>query len=120
MSNHELSHEVVIVGGGIAGAALAAASARAGIDVLLLESSETYADRVRGEAMVQWGVAEAKRLGLLDNLLAAGAHFVDRMLGYDELLPPEAVEAMPTEMGQFYREFPAADHHPSAPLPGAS
>jgi 2-polyprenyl-6-methoxyphenol hydroxylase-like FAD-dependent oxidoreductase len=51
--------------------------------------------------MVQWGVAEAKRLGLLDNLTGAGSHFVERMLGYDELLPPQAVEAMPTDMSQF-------------------
>lgn len=106
MSNGRLTNDVVIVGGGIAGSALAATLARAGIDVLLLESSETYSDRVRGEAMVQWGVAEAQRLGLLDKLIAAGAHFVGRMVGYDELLPPEAVEAMATDMSQFVPGVP--------------
>jgi flavin-dependent dehydrogenase len=47
MSRINTTHDVVIVGAGIAGGALAAVLARAGVEVLLLEKSETFADRVR-------------------------------------------------------------------------
>ncbi|WP_395708084.1 hypothetical protein [Reyranella sp.] len=59
----ERSHDVVIIGGGIAGAALAAVLAR----------DLTPVDRVRGEYAPPWGVAELKRLALLDRLLQAHA-----------------------------------------------
>lgn len=65
---------IVIVGGGIAGAALATALARAGQAVLVLESTEVFHDRVRGESLMPWGVAEANALGVADLLHAAGAH----------------------------------------------
>src|SRR5918994_1948926 len=65
---------VVVVGGGIAGASLAYALAKAGVDVLVLEASLAFEDRVRGESMQPWGVAEARELGVEDVLLAAGAH----------------------------------------------
>src|SRR5271169_5662586 len=52
------SHDVVIVGAGIGGSALARALAADGLDVLVLEQCEIYEDRVRGEAMVPWGVVE--------------------------------------------------------------
>src|SRR5439155_23591077 len=43
--------DVVVVGGGIGGAALATALARAGLGVTVLEATEEYSDRVRGESM---------------------------------------------------------------------
>lgn len=66
--------EVAIVGGGIGGGSLACALARAGLDVTVLEATEKYEDRVRGESMHAWGVKEARELGVEDVLLAAGAH----------------------------------------------
>ena len=57
------STDVVIVGAGIGGSALAKALADDGLDVLVLEQSEVYEDRVRGESMVPWGVAEARDVG---------------------------------------------------------
>jgi 2-polyprenyl-6-methoxyphenol hydroxylase-like FAD-dependent oxidoreductase len=66
--------DVVIVGGGIAGASLAYALASAGLGVTVLEASVEYEDRVRGESMMPWGVQEARHLGVEDVLLAAGAH----------------------------------------------
>jgi menaquinone-9 beta-reductase len=66
--------DVVIVGGGIAGGALATALARDGAAVVVLEASEQFEDRVRGESMHPWGVREAQRLGVHEVLLGAGAH----------------------------------------------
>ena len=66
--------DVVVVGGGIGGAALAYGLARSGLGVVVLEASEEFPDRVRGESMQLWGLAEARRLGVEDALLRAGAH----------------------------------------------
>src|SRR5690242_9990418 len=68
--------DVVIVGGGLAGAALATVLARRGVDVLVLEKETRFKDRVRGENMLPWGVAAARRLGLVETLLEAGGHRV--------------------------------------------
>jgi len=54
-----MEHDIILVGGGLAGAALARALAEAGIRVLVLERETAFKDRVRGEAMLGWGVAEA-------------------------------------------------------------
>ncbi|MPZ98607.1 MAG: FAD-dependent monooxygenase [Dehalococcoidia bacterium] len=69
-------HDVVIIGGGIAGSALAAALAGVGASVAVVERSSAFKDRVRGEWLAPWGVAEADRLGLLPTFRAAGAHDV--------------------------------------------
>jgi 2-polyprenyl-6-methoxyphenol hydroxylase-like FAD-dependent oxidoreductase len=61
-------YDVVTVGGGLAGAGLGILLAREGLRVLVLERTLEFNDRVRGEVLVPWGVAEAKRLGL-DGLL---------------------------------------------------
>jgi 2-polyprenyl-6-methoxyphenol hydroxylase-like FAD-dependent oxidoreductase len=66
--------DVVVLGGGIAGGALATELATAGASVIVLERSTEYRDRVRGENMQPWGVAEAQRLGVLDVLLDAGGN----------------------------------------------
>jgi 2-polyprenyl-6-methoxyphenol hydroxylase-like FAD-dependent oxidoreductase len=68
--------DVVTIGGGIGGAALATALARSGRGVLVLEREPKFKDRVRGENILPWGVASARRLGVLDDLLAAGGHMV--------------------------------------------
>jgi len=66
--------DVVIVGGGIAGASLAYALASEGVGVTVLEASVEYEDRVRGESMQAWGVQEARNLGVEQVMLDAGAH----------------------------------------------
>src|SRR5215471_906695 len=80
--------DVVIVGGGIAGSALAYSLASAGRTVTVLESSVEYEDRVRGESMMPWGVREARRLGVEQVLLDAGAHvsplWIQYVEGFDE------------------------------------
>ena len=52
--------DVVIVGGGVGGSALAANLAESGLSVRLLERETEFVDRVRGEFMSQWGVVECQ------------------------------------------------------------
>jgi 2-polyprenyl-6-methoxyphenol hydroxylase-like FAD-dependent oxidoreductase len=76
-------YDVVIVGGGIGGTALGAGLAEAGHDVLVLERTTEFEDRVRGEWIAPWGVAEAKRLGVYQTLLDAGGNVLTRNIGYE-------------------------------------
>lgn len=69
-----MTFDAITVGGGLAGSTLATELARAGRKVLVLERESRFKDRVRGENMLPWGVAAARRLGLVDDLLAAGGH----------------------------------------------
>ncbi len=85
--------DVAIVGGGIAGASLATVLARAGLHVLVLERQREYRDRVRGEYVANWGVLEARELGLEDVFRSAGAATARYRVPYDELIPREAAEA---------------------------
>lgn len=75
---------VVVVGGGIGGASLACALAREGLGVAVLEATEEYQDRVRGESMQLWGVREARDLGVESVLLEAGAHIAPLWKQYME------------------------------------
>lgn len=103
MADH---HDVVIVGGGVGGSALAASLASAGVDVLLLEQTEVYQDRVRGEWIAPWGVTEVRRMGLLDVLRDAGGHYVARHVTYDESRTPEEAEARTLPLGLFAADVP--------------
>jgi 2-polyprenyl-6-methoxyphenol hydroxylase-like FAD-dependent oxidoreductase len=67
--------------------------ARDGLSVLILERTQVHADRIRGEWFAPWGVGEAIQLGLLDEMLAAGGHFVTKHLMYAEGIPIEAARA---------------------------
>jgi len=88
----ELAPDVVIVGGGIAGGTLATVLARGGLGVAVLERETSYPDRVRGEWIAPWGVAEFKRLGLLNVLYQNGAIHIERNVPYDENWTPDTAE----------------------------
>ena len=67
-------YDIITVGGGLGGSAIAAAMANSGASVLVLEATSTFQDRVRGESILPWGVAEARELGIYGALVEAGAH----------------------------------------------
>ena len=68
--------DLVTVGGGLGGAALAKAMAERGARVLVLERERRFSDRVRGEALAAWGTADAKALGLYDLVAADCGHML--------------------------------------------
>jgi 2-polyprenyl-6-methoxyphenol hydroxylase-like FAD-dependent oxidoreductase len=72
-------YDIITVGGGLGGAALAKAMAEHGARVLILERERHFKDRVRGEGMFPWGVAETQALGLQELLRATCAHVVPRV-----------------------------------------
>jgi menaquinone-9 beta-reductase len=69
-----MGYDAIVVGGGLAGSTTAAELARDGLSVLVLEREMQFKDRVRGENMLPWGVAAARRLGLMETLSGAGGH----------------------------------------------
>ena len=100
--------DVAIVGAGIGGSALAAALSMQGLRVALLERGLSYVDRVRGEFMAPWGVAELRRLGLLDTLTAAGGIFSARSIPYDENTPGDAALARQLDLSKVLPDVPGA------------
>src|SRR5262245_59088705 len=61
-------YDLILVGGGLGGAALASVMAARGARVLVIEREWAFKDRVRGEGMTPWGVAEAQALGIYEAL----------------------------------------------------
>lgn len=110
------NRDVVIVGGGIAGSALATVLAQDGMDVLVLERQVTYRDKVRGETMQPWGVAEVMRLGLLGILLDAGGGHGTRFVPYDEAFDSDVAEAFALPLDELLPDVPGSLNvgHPEA------
>lgn len=61
-------YDLITVGGGMAASALARSIAASGAKVLILEQETRFRDRVRGEYIMPWGVAEAEALGIYELL----------------------------------------------------
>ncbi|MBP2327233.1 2-polyprenyl-6-methoxyphenol hydroxylase-like FAD-dependent oxidoreductase [Kibdelosporangium banguiense] len=109
MENHgsvDVDVDVVIVGGGIAGSALAAALAGSGYGVTVLERQTVYRDKVRGEVINCWGVAELMALGLEKQILDAGGTYVSRFVGFDETIDPAAAEAGALHLDEMLPDIP--------------
>ena len=64
--------DVIVVGGGLAGSALAGVLTQSGLGVFLVEREARFRDRIRGEVTWPWGVGEALQLGLAKVLQQAG------------------------------------------------
>jgi len=110
------TRDVVVVGGGIAGSALATVLARDDLDVLVLERQVAYRDKVRGETMQPWGVAEVIELGLLDTLIEAGGGHGTRFVPYDEAMDPDLAEAFAIPLDELLPDVPGSLNvgHPEA------
>ena len=93
--------EVVIIGGGIGGSALATALAQAGIATTILEKSTVHIDHVRGEWIAPWGVAETKRLGLYDLLIKVGGHHLKRHIPYGDDIDIASAESQTLDLTAF-------------------
>ena len=101
--------DIVTIGGGIGGSVLAKAMAERGASVLVLESETRFRDRVRGEFLAPWGVAEAKELGIHDVIMASGGHLLrwaDRFQG------PNRVEHRDLVATTVPRQPSVAFYHP--------
>lgn len=91
--------DVVVIGGGIAGGAVAARLAAHGRDVLVLEREPVYRDVVRGEGLVNWGYEQAVDMGLGDVVLdTADASPITRLINYDETVPIEVAQRHATDL----------------------
>ncbi len=62
--------DIISVGGGLGGASVAKAMAERGARVLVTEREAKFKDRVRGEWLAPWGVAEARELGIYETLIS--------------------------------------------------
>jgi 2-polyprenyl-6-methoxyphenol hydroxylase-like FAD-dependent oxidoreductase len=77
-----MNYDLIVVGGGVAGSSLAGRMAASGARVLVLERETQFRDRIRGEALVPWGVAETRKLGIAQALgqSAAELRWVDQII----------------------------------------
>jgi menaquinone-9 beta-reductase len=96
-------HDVIIIGGGLAGAALAKVLAERGVRVLVFERETAFRDRVRGEQMHPWGVAEARKLGLYELLLeTCGSevrYWSGQLVGFSDVTRRDLFETSPHRAG---------------------
>jgi 2-polyprenyl-6-methoxyphenol hydroxylase-like FAD-dependent oxidoreductase len=121
-----MEHDLIVVGGGLAGAALAKTLAEAGARVLVLEQEAAFKDRVRGEAMFCWGVAEARTLGILELLKGTCGHevrhLVAQIAGVPDAPMRDLVETSPHRVGMlnFYHPHMQATLLAAAEKAGAT
>jgi len=101
MSSSSDNPEVVIVGGGIGGSALACVLAREGIATTILEKTTAHTDHVRGEWVAPWGVAETERLGLYELLLSAGGHHLKRHISFGDDINAELAQTQTLDLTAF-------------------
>ena len=101
MSSSSDNPEVVIVGGGIGGSALACVLAREGIATTILEKTTAHTDHVRGEWVAPWGVAETERLGLYELLLSAGGHHLKRHISFGDDIEAELAQTQTLDLTAF-------------------
>lgn len=97
----DASPDVAIIGGGIAGSSLAIVLHRMGLDVHLVERSAAFRDRIRGETIHPWGVAELRALGLYEIA-------TERAEAQEQLLWQRYTDRLPEEPYRWADDFPNA------------
>ena len=112
-------YDVITIGGGLAGAALAKVLAERGVRVLVIEREIAFKDRVRGEQMHPWGVAEARKLGLYELLLeTCGSevrYWSGQLVGFTDITRRDLFETSPHRAGSlnFYHPDAVNSHRRS-------
>ncbi len=103
--------DLIVIGGGIAGASLARSLAGRGARVMVLEREPVFRDRVRGELVQPWGVAEARELDIYDLLKQTCGYEVrlrsSQLFGAPPSPPRDLVETTPHRAGSLH--FPHPD-----------
>ncbi|MEM7533364.1 MAG: NAD(P)/FAD-dependent oxidoreductase [Chloroflexota bacterium] len=105
----QLDTDVLIVGGGIAGPALAAALAPHDLRVVLLERREGALDTARGDHLQPKALETLDSWGALDDIRAKGAEQRDGTIWYDAAGRP-LLRAMLTEFDLPYPYFLYLNH----------
>lgn len=109
----DIDYDIIIAGGGLAGATLGLVASREGARVLIVEAEPAFRDRVRGEGLHPWGMVEAERLGVLDVLRGAPAHAVsywDTYLGGMHVRRRDLTQTTPSRLTGYNV------HHPELEL----
>ena len=78
MNSDRNRHDVVIVGGRVAGSATAMLLARLGHDVVVLDQAAFPSDTTSTHAIARSGVVQLQRWGLLDAVPDSGAPAIGR------------------------------------------
>ncbi len=105
-----MAFDLIIVGGGIAGASLAQRMAKSGARVLVVEREVEFRDRIRGECLQPWGVGEARLLGV-DQVLRRSANemrWVDQIINGRHAMKRDFIATTPQAAGMW------GFYHPSA------
>jgi menaquinone-9 beta-reductase len=98
------TYDIITVGGGLGGSALAKVMSEHGARVLVIERETQFQDRIRGEIMNSWGVAETQALGLYTLLRNTCAHESPRFgtyLGPEWDAPRDLVATTPQHLPGF-------------------
>ncbi|QEN16448.1 FAD-dependent oxidoreductase [Mycolicibacterium sp. ELW1] len=99
--------DVIVIGGGIAGCAMAFRLAGMGVAVTVLERERVYRDIVRGEALVPWGFREATELGIANTILETeGVSLITKMVPYDESLSAEQAQRRARDLSNVVDDAP--------------
>ena len=105
-----MAYDLIVVGGGIAGASLAQRMAKSGARVLVLEQETEFRDRIRGECLQPWGVGEARQLGVAETLRTCSneMRWVDFTINGQHAMKRDFVATTPQASGMW------AFYHPHA------
>ena len=104
-------YDIITVGGGLGGASIAKAMAERGAPVLIIEREAKFKDRVRGEWLAPWGVAEARDLGIYETLISdCGYH----PTGWDTRLAGNSIGVRDLATTTTSAVHPMTFFHPSA------
>lgn len=108
--------DLVIVGGGIGGSSMGLVMSRAGYSCVVLERTTTFPDRTRGEWLAPWGVLEARRIGIEEDLRSARGHILRRLVIYEPEIPREEAESDVLDFSRMVPdvEGPMTQRHPDA------